>query len=90
MDGKQIFKQKSGLDVQEVENDLLILDQASGQIHQLNASAAMVWKLCDGRQHVENIVENFIARFNIDMLTAWEDIDAILAQLVSLKLVEPQ
>jgi hypothetical protein len=39
---------KSGLIIQEADNEILIYDQASDKAHCLNQTAAKVWKYCDG------------------------------------------
>jgi hypothetical protein len=44
-----------GLVTTEVGDDVLVYDQDSHQIHQLNASSAAVWRLCDGRRSVNDI-----------------------------------
>ena len=39
----------------ESKDEVLVYDQAVHHIHHLNASAAMVWRLCDGERTVSEI-----------------------------------
>ena len=39
------YKQRENLTVQAVEDEILILDLESNQIHQLNSSASFIWGL---------------------------------------------
>jgi len=43
------------------ENELMVVDDASGALTVLNAEAASVWLLCDGTRDVQEIV-GFLAR----------------------------
>lgn len=44
-----------GLDVHEVEDGLVVYDSASDRVHYLNASAALVFSLCDGQRTAADI-----------------------------------
>jgi hypothetical protein len=44
-----------GLVTSEVGGEVLVYDQDSNHIHQLNETSAAVWRLCDGRRSVTNI-----------------------------------
>ncbi|MDQ1707933.1 MAG: hypothetical protein QOJ88_1144 [Pyrinomonadaceae bacterium] len=43
---------KSGLIIQEVDNEVLIYDQETNKAHCLNQTAAKVWNYCDGETTV--------------------------------------
>ncbi len=82
-------KLQSHLSVQKVADEALVLDVNSGQIHQLNASAAWLLAQCDGNKPVEQLIEDFAAHFALDETTARRDVNAALAQLVELRIVTP-
>jgi Coenzyme PQQ synthesis protein D (PqqD) len=44
-----------GLDVHEVEDGLVVYDAATDRVHYLNASAALVFTLCDGDRSIADI-----------------------------------
>lgn len=48
-----------GLVVQEMPNEVLVYDLDTNKAHCLNESAAMVWRSCDGKRSVADIVREF-------------------------------
>ena len=46
-----------GLDVHEVDDGLVVYDLTNDRVHYLNATATLVFALCDGEHVVEEIVE---------------------------------
>ncbi len=46
---------KEGLVIKEVDDEVLIYDLARDQAHCLNASAARIWRLCDGKSSVDQL-----------------------------------
>ena len=49
---------KDGLNVKNMEDDLVIYDSGKDQLHVLNQTARMIWNLCDGNHYVIEIAEN--------------------------------
>src|SRR6476620_725537 len=47
---------KEGLVVQEMPDELLIYDLVRNKAHCLNQTAALVWKRCDGKTSVKQMV----------------------------------
>jgi hypothetical protein len=47
---------KEGLLVQEMPDELLVYDLVRNKAHCLNQTAALVWKRCDGKTSVEQMV----------------------------------
>ena len=77
----------NGLLVREVEGEVLVLDTEADLIHQLNASASIIWRL-----HAEGMAANEIAialvsEFGIDEDTANRDVDVALARFRELQLI---
>jgi len=52
--------------VQELQDEVLIYDLVTNQAHCLNASAAFVWKNCDGHTSHDQIVSAFAANWSCD------------------------
>ena len=50
---------QKGLVVQEMPDEVLVYDLDSNKAHCLNQSAALVWKSCDGKNTVSDIVREF-------------------------------
>lgn len=53
---------KSGLVIQEMPNEVLVYDLESNKAHCLNETSAFVWKVCDGKNSVEDIAALFGAQ----------------------------
>ena len=47
----------SGLDVHEVEDGLVVYDTTADRVHYLNATATLVFEVCDGTNTPDTIVE---------------------------------
>lgn len=77
---------RGDLAVQEVEDELLVYDLKSHKAHCLNPTAAMVWKLCDGKRAPSQIARKLEERLRAPVSEAvvW----LALEQLQSLKLLE--
>lgn len=50
---------KEDLVIQELSDEVLVYDLKTNKAHCLNQTAALVWKSCDGKNSIENIVSNF-------------------------------
>lgn len=60
MKGPQLpMARKEGLVIQELSDELLVYDLNSNKAHCLNQTAAIVWKACDGKNSITEIINNF-------------------------------
>lgn len=50
---------RNGLVIQEYDDELLVYDVDSNKANCLNRSAAIVWRSCDGKNSVDEIVRQF-------------------------------
>ena len=50
---------QNGLVVQEMLDEVLVYDLASSNAHCLNLTAGFVWKACDGKNSIGDIVRQF-------------------------------
>jgi coenzyme PQQ synthesis protein D (PqqD) len=50
---------QTGLVVQEMPDEVLVYDLDTNKAHCLNESAALIWKSCDGKNSVMDIVREF-------------------------------
>jgi len=73
--------------VREVEGELLILDTQAGRIHQLNATAALVWRRLNEGKDPEAVAVELTERFEIDLPTARADVGRTIEMLRSEGLV---
>ena len=77
----------NGLLVREVEGEVLVLDTEADQIHQLNTSASMIWRLHAEGMAANEITIALVSEFDIDHDTADRDVEAALARFRELHLI---
>jgi hypothetical protein len=76
------------LTVQHVNDESLVLDLESGQIHQLNETAAWILAKCNGENSVASITKEFAEYFSMDSETAASDVTTSLDQLNQVKVID--
>ena len=79
----------SGVLGKDLGDEYLFYDSANERVHVLNATARVIYLLCDGRASVREIVQRFRAQFAVDDSTARRDVEETLEQLHALGLVGP-
>jgi len=80
-------KQRDGITVQAVGDEMVVLDQDNDQIHQLNATASIILSHCDGERSDLMIADELVRQFDIAQSVAINDVQKALAQLRELELV---
>ena len=73
-----------GLVIRETAGEVLVHDPASGKIHILNESGALVLRACDGTHSIEAIVDQLVAQTGAERARVTRDVvtacDAFRAQ----------
>lgn len=82
------YKQRENLTVQAVDDEILILDLESSQIHQLNSSASFIWGLCDGEVSLDRLAEIYSEHYEVEPDTARTDVKHVTAQLCEMGLLK--
>lgn len=82
------YKQRERLTVQAVDEEILILDLESNQIHQLNPSASFIWGLCDGDVSIDQLAEIYAEHFEVEPETARADVKQVTNQLCEMGLLK--
>jgi len=80
-------KQRDGITIQAVGDEMVVLDQDNDQIHQLNATASLILSHCDGQKSDLLIADELVRQFDIDRNTAISDVQSAIVQLRELELV---
>jgi hypothetical protein len=70
-----------------VDGEIVVLDRAAGYVHQLNATASQIWRACDGRQSVEDIVAQVTEHFGGAAETVLKDVTTAVAEFERLGLL---
>jgi Coenzyme PQQ synthesis protein D (PqqD) len=85
---KSVFRRRpDGIMARQVVDDILLLDAVSGQIHQLNRTAAFIWRKCEEASSAEGIAELLEAEFDVGHDRAVKDVLDALNRLQRLNLV---
>jgi len=62
---KLIPKQRSGLNIKDLKEEILILSPETKGVHLLNLTSAFILECCDGTRSVEAIVEEIMGTFHM-------------------------
>lgn len=73
--------------IREIDGELLVLDTRANQVHQLNRTAAIIWRMCNDGTQPETIACALSTEFAVDEQTALKDVVETLAQLRSKNLL---
>jgi len=80
-------KRRKSLSVQVVEEELLIFDEDSGMIHQLNQTAALIWRKCGEGLSLHELAQLLAKHYEIKEDVARRDVGETLERLQALNLV---
>jgi hypothetical protein len=72
-----------------VDEEVVILDLARGQVHRLNVTASLIWDLCDGMTAADAIAGRLAAEFNRQPPEVAADVATTLDEFHRLGLLEP-
>ena len=75
------------LSVQSVGQELLILDQGAGMLHQLNPTASLIWHKCVAGLSPQEMAQFLVETYEIAEEVATRDVVDTLKQLQALNLV---
>ena len=87
MNTKAMRARGDALSFQDVGQELLILDQRDGMIHQLNETASLIWRKCEAGLSPQQVAQFLVENYEIEEATASRDVVDTLQQLQALKLV---
>ncbi len=79
---------RSDLTIEKIDGDLVLLDKDLEQIHQLNATACVVWELLTEGSSRSTIADRLHSEFDAPKETILLDIDRIVENFESLGLLE--
>lgn len=76
-----------GFVLEELDEELLLFHPQNNRILELNATAALVWQLCDGSRTVAQISKLLADAYPQDAGTIAQDVQRILEELNKLEAV---
>jgi hypothetical protein len=72
----------------EIDGEIVIISPENSQVHELNETAALVWKRADGAQTVEEIAAGIAAEFEVSCESALNDVAELISQLAEKQLLK--
>jgi signal recognition particle GTPase len=82
-----VVRGTGSLMIREVGDELLVLDTRTNQVHQLNQTASLVWRMYRDGAGATTIASALAEVFDVEESTALVDVADVLSQLRSLKLL---
>ncbi len=79
---------RSDVDEHVVDQEAILLDPRTAHTLQLNRTALAVWHQCDGRMTTVEIAQNQSESFDIDLDTALDDVEQLVAMFAEAGLLE--
>lgn len=76
-----------GVLIQEAGGEVLALHTLADEIHQMNGSAGLIWRLYEEGASVEEITRNLVGQFEVDEATARADAESTIEKLRALNIV---
>ncbi len=73
-----------------LDDELVLYDGTSQQVHVLNHSAAAIWRLCDGTRTPAAIARAVAQQYGISVRLVQQDVYALLERFVQAGLVDLQ
>ncbi len=67
----------------------MLYDGASGQVHHLNATAALVWEACQAGRKTSEMVLALCSRYEVGAARAREDVREVLQAFARAGLLSP-
>jgi Coenzyme PQQ synthesis protein D (PqqD) len=82
-----LLRKRTDVIQSQVDEELLILDMQTNQIHQLNPTASYLWNEFDGEKSPGELAIAFADHFGIDIETAKNDVQQVISLFQSLNLL---
>jgi Coenzyme PQQ synthesis protein D (PqqD) len=82
-----LLQHPPSLMVRDVDGEILLLDTATDQVHQLNATASLIWRMHHEGAGPAHIAEALTHAFEVDLASAQADVSETLRNLGGLGLL---
>lgn len=79
-----------GADGQSFGDDFIVLDSQGRTLRGLNATAARMWQLCDGKRTARAVAEQVAREYSADVQQVLPDTLRFLTDLARLGLIEEE
>jgi PqqD family protein of HPr-rel-A system len=83
-------RRSSAVTESELDDELVLYDGASQQVHVLNHSAAAIWRLCDGTRTPAAIARDVARHYGVSVRLVRQDVYALLERFAQSGIVDLQ
>jgi len=81
------LRQGPGLQARLVDDEMVVLDLASGQVHHLNGTAGFIWSRFDGTASLTQVAEKVAEHFDVDPRVAERDVNEVAHRFTEVGLL---
>jgi PqqD family protein of HPr-rel-A system len=81
------LRRKPDLQARLVDDEMVVLDLASGQVHHLNGTAGYIWSRFDGAASLAQIAESVAEQFDVDPRVAERDVNELAHRFTEIGLL---
>ena len=85
---RRLLRAREDLLSEDLDGEVVVFDPAEGSLHHLNASASLVWSLCDGSLTLPDMCQVLAEATGADLADLQEQLGQLLGQLDGLGLLE--
>ena len=73
--------------VHELDSEGLLFDRTSGDTHQLNQTALLVWRACDGSRDAHQIAERLTEVYEVSIQDAVRHVERMFREFLERRLI---
>lgn len=88
MKENSIYIKQSSVSWRNIENTVVILNPAQGNVHELNSTASLLWNKLDGKNSVSDLSDQLIEIYNLDQKEAQIDLFDFLKSALESNLIK--
>lgn len=81
-------RRRHDLTLEQLDDEAILLDPRRGDVHRLNQTALLVWRLCDGQTTTREIARQLTTAYQVDFEAALACVDELMVRLATLQLFE--
>lgn len=72
----------------EVDDEIVALDRAQGEVFGFNAVASDIWRLLERPRTIAELCGELIERYEVPAERCAEDVEGLLGELIEMKLIK--
>jgi hypothetical protein len=82
-----VARRSSKVAWREIEGEIVIISPEDSSVHELNETAGAFWRQADGKRDLSEIARNLAAAYDAPVDTVLADIEDLIADLCSKRLL---